>query len=80
MTDKAFEELIRLTADAYNQYLPLFEDAEAEYERRYRINPSDFGDDFWLDSLRPGCGKATAITVEDIERRGELLFGFKKLV
>jgi hypothetical protein len=78
MTDKAFEALIRKTADAYNKYRPLLMAAEAEYERRYGASPSDVDDDQWIDSLHGAGGDASYRTVAQIDE-GAKLCGLERL-
>lgn len=72
MTDKAFERLIRKTADACTKHMSLLRDAEREYERRYGNNPSDVDDDYWIDSLHGCAGDAVCMTVAQVDEHAKI--------
>ena len=67
MTDLQFKQLLRRTALAQREFSGLLEQAEAEYERRYGANPSDAGDDSWIDALTGACGKARIPTLDEVD-------------
>jgi hypothetical protein len=73
MTDAKFQKLLNDTATAQRKFGSLLKQAEEEYERRFGSNPSDWDDDFWIDSLHGACGDAAAaLTVEEVARNAKL--------
>lgn len=56
MTDKQWETKIKKCVVAYHRYESLLRQCEEEYERRYKVNPSEVDDDNWIDLLHQGIG------------------------
>ncbi len=65
MNNNNFQKLLDKLGNAHEKYLKYLEEAENEYERRFGSNPSDLGDDFWIDNFHT-C--ALDATVEQITR------------
>jgi hypothetical protein len=73
MTNAKFQKLLTATAAAQRKFGSLLKQAEEEYERRFGSNPSDWDDDFWIDSLHGACGDAAAeLTVEQVTESAKL--------
>lgn len=51
MTDKEWQTVIDACYKAGKEHLRLLKIAEKEYIRRYKHNPSEVDDDYWIDSL-----------------------------
>ncbi len=63
MTDLGFQQLLDRLSNAHERYANLRDQAEEEYERRFGRNPSDWDDDFWIDTFHVSPGSATVAQV-----------------
>lgn len=69
MKNSDFTKLLQRTARAMTKAQELQRTAEAEYERRYGVNPSDADDDHWIDSLSGAGGDCNdKITWRDVDK------------
>jgi len=69
MSDEQFQKLLNKLADANAKYHDALVAAEQEYERRYGSNPSDWDDDFWIDTfhMRGGSNITVAQIAENVK-------------
>ena len=65
MNDANFQKLITRTVLAFRKYDALKVRAEKEYERRFKYNPSDIDDDFWIDTIHYGQGSTNLKEILD---------------
>lgn len=72
MTNKQFEKIMAECGEAHSKYLSLLNEIEGEYERRYGQSPSEFGDDFWIDTFHFPPGGAVGITVSKLEEASSI--------
>jgi hypothetical protein len=65
MTDKQFQVAIDDTIRALREYRKLLMVAELEYESRFGSNPSEWDDDYWIDSMHYNPMSMTVKQVTD---------------
>jgi hypothetical protein len=56
MTDKQWHKTIVASCKAYKEAIRLRNIAEDEYKKRYGKFPSDWDDDWWIDTVHYGRG------------------------
>jgi len=56
MTDKQWHKIIIASCEAYKEAIRLRDIAEKEYERRYDNHPSEWDDNWWIDTVHYGQG------------------------
>lgn len=54
LSDKQWQKIIQKSVDLLGEAFRLRELAENEYERRFGKNPSDWDDDWWIDTVHYG--------------------------
>jgi hypothetical protein len=69
MDDNKFQELLNDVTKAHREYASLLAKAEKEYKRRFGSFPSDWDDDFWIDSFSQS---PIGAKVEDVIRSAKI--------
>lgn len=69
MTDKQWEKIIKKANEVINLHNSLRSQAEEEYERRYGQNPSEWDDDYWIDTVHYGHGN---VEISKIKEQAEI--------
>ena len=65
MTDKELQKLMDRTVSHLCTHLRLYKKLEEEYERRWKANPSDVNDDFFIDCFAQNGIYTTVAEVEE---------------
>jgi hypothetical protein len=63
MTDAQFQKALNKVSKTHLDYLCALSIAEGEYERRFGTHPSDWDDDFWIDTYHVANGSATVAAI-----------------
>ena len=78
MTNSEFTRKLKQLANTNNKAYQLRNECEEEYERRYGVNPSDAGDDTWID-IYHGIGETdpSLCSAQSVEERAVSYVGLK---